>query len=288
MTYCPTPLRLALLLAAALTLSVSARAQVQHFPGSMVQVGSWTLVASAASRTFNRCTIRRLQGDGFALHVSLTPGGVQFLAASAPRWELKPRQTYPTSLTVGSRRFTFSGMAISADTLTIDAAPEFFEALQSAQQIDASANQRHFTMPLEGFETATARLKNCVKEYAGRALPGIPVPPAPPAPSTAPPTSAAAIPVTKGGPPLVMQVTPKPSYPDASRMAGEEGTVRLKVTFHTNGAPQFISVDESSGYPALDKAATDAMKEARIEPYVQGGKPTPFTVIIPIRFQLVQ
>ena len=83
-----------------------------------------------------------------------------------------------------------------------------------------------------------------------------------------------------------VMVTPRPIYPDGSPMAAEERTVRLKVTFRTDGTPQFISVDQSSGRPALDKAATNAAKEVRIEPYLNEGKPSPFTSVIPIRFEL--
>lgn len=277
---------LAMLLVAVMTLAMPERARAQNFPESAVQIGSWTLVATAVSRTFQHCTIRRVQSDGFSLYLGLTPGGVQFFAASAPRWGLQARQTYPTSLTVGARQFTFTGMARTADALNVDAGPDFFAALQSGLQIGVTANQRHFTMTLDDFDAAMARLKSCAREYAGRTLPAASAPPIPPPQSAAPSASSAAIPAPRSEPPLVMRVTPKPAYPDASRMAGEEGTVKLKVTFRTNGAPQFITVEESSGYPALDKAATDAMKEARIEPYVQDGKPTPFIVIIPIRFQL--
>lgn len=272
-----------MLLVAAVALTTPAGAQ--NFPESATQIGSWTLVATAVSRTFQNCTMRRVENDGFAIYLGLSPGGVHFFAASAPRWGLQARQTYPTSLMAGARQFTFTGVARTADALTVDAGPDFFAALQSGQQIGITANQRHFTMVLADFDAAMARLKACTKEYAGRTLQGVSGPPIP-RPQSTPSTSGTSFPEATGGPPVVLKVTPKPVYPESSRMAGEEGTVRLKVTFRTDGAPQFISVEQSSGHPALDKAATDAAKEARIEPYLNDGKPSPFILVIPIRFAL--
>lgn len=286
MTLRPATLGLTLLLGVAMTLPVPERAHAQHFPGSMVQVGSWTLFASAASRTFSRCTIRRVQADGFAIYVGLAPDGMQFLGASAPRWEMKPPQRYPTSLMVDGRQFTATGMATSADALDIDAAPEFFAALQSSRQISVAANQRHFTMHMEGLEAATARLKDCVKEYAGRILPAAatsPAPPLAPAARSIPPPPASA---TRGGTPIIIWVTPRPAYPDASRLAGEEGTVMIKVTFDLAGTPQFIAVDRSSGFPALDQAAIDAAREMRVEPYMRDGTPERAVIVVPMRFTL--
>jgi TonB family protein len=286
MRHRPATLGLALLLGAAMAMPIPQRAHAQHFPGSMVQVGSWTLFASAAARTFSRCTVRRVQADGFAIHVGLTPGGVQLFGASAPRWEMKPRQRYPTSLTVDGRQFTSTGMATSADALDIDAAPEFFAALQSARQISVAANQRHFTMHMEGFEAASARLSDCVKEYAGRVLSAAATQPMPPAPRAAGAPSRPSPFATAGGTPIIIRVTPRPTYPDASRLAGEEGTVMIKVTFDFEGTPQLISVERSSGFPALDQAATDAVREMRIEPYTKDGKPESAVIVVPMRFTL--
>ena len=47
-----------------MALSVPARALPQNFPESAAQVGSWTLVATAASRTFQHCTMRPVHNDG--------------------------------------------------------------------------------------------------------------------------------------------------------------------------------------------------------------------------------
>ena len=115
-----------------MALLVPARALPQNFPESAAQVGSWTLVATAASRTFQHCTMRRVHNDGFAIYLGLTPCGVHFFAASAPRWGLQARPTYPTSLTVGARQFTFTGLARTTDALTVDAGLDFFAVLQSA------------------------------------------------------------------------------------------------------------------------------------------------------------
>ena len=51
-----------------------------------------------------------------------------------------------------------------------------------------------------------------------------------------------------------------PTYPPASRRAGEQGTVRLKVLVDTNGRPSNVAVAQSSGFPRLDEAAVEAVR----------------------------
>lgn len=54
-----------------------------------------------------------------------------------------------------------------------------------------------------------------------------------------------------------------PTYPPASRRAGEQGTVRLKVLVDTNGRPSNVAVAQSSGSARLDQAAMDAVRKWR-------------------------
>lgn len=55
----------------------------------------------------------------------------------------------------------------------------------------------------------------------------------------------------------------RPSYPIGSRMRGEEGVVAVDVQVNSSGHAQDIEVTRSSGHPALDHAAIDAVKKAR-------------------------
>ncbi|MDP1864498.1 MAG: energy transducer TonB [Thiobacillus sp.] len=79
---------------------------------------------------------------------------------------------------------------------------------------------------------------------------------------------------------------PKPPYPSASRRMGEEGEVRLRVQIDTAGQAQQIEVYRSSGFPRLDQAALDTVKQWRFVPARQGDQPIPAWVIVPIQFSL--
>jgi periplasmic protein TonB len=54
-----------------------------------------------------------------------------------------------------------------------------------------------------------------------------------------------------------------PTYPPASRRAGEQGTVRLKVLVDTNGRASNVAVTQTSGFPRLDEAAVEAVRKWR-------------------------
>lgn len=54
-----------------------------------------------------------------------------------------------------------------------------------------------------------------------------------------------------------------PQYPAAARRAGETGTVLLSVVIGPDGVPTEINVERSSGYAALDQAATAAVRQWR-------------------------
>ena len=79
---------------------------------------------------------------------------------------------------------------------------------------------------------------------------------------------------------------PKPSYPLISRRMGEEGEVRLRVHVDTTGQAQQIEVFRSSGFPRLDQAALDTVKQWRFIPARQGDQPVAAWVIVPIQFSL--
>lgn len=79
---------------------------------------------------------------------------------------------------------------------------------------------------------------------------------------------------------------PKPPYPGASRRMGEEGEVRLRVHVDTAGQAQQIEIFRSSGFPRLDQAALDTVKQWRFVPARQGDQPIPAWVIVPIQFSL--
>lgn len=273
---------LALLLAVATTTVTPGRAQAQNFPASVVQIGAWTLVATAVDRKFQACTIRRVQHDGFIINVGLNFDGTQFLAIGSPQWTLVRSRTYPTSLRIGSRTFDVMGMATDARVLMLEPPVDFFVALKSGQQINVTANQHYFPVDLDGIEKAAARLPGCVGEYAGSTLPA----PSPQTPATRQTTPSGKQEGANKPAVIVRVKAATPEYPLEARRAGREGRAVVKVRFGTSGIPELLIVEKSTGSAALDSAAVDAVKVMRIEPYIVDSKPTPVDVLVPIVFLL--
>ncbi len=120
-----------------------------------------------------------------------------------------------------------------------------------------------------------------------------------PAPTAAPAPAQATLPteIAKPIPPPPLPVTqprfnadyldnPKPPYPSASRRMGEEGEVRLRVQVDPAGNAQQIEIYRSSGFPRLDQAALDTVKQWRFIPARQGEQPITAWIIVPIQFSL--
>src|SRR5258708_3219346 len=74
---------------------------------------------------------------------------------------------------------------------------------------------------------------------------------------------------------------PSPIYPARSRRAGEKGTVTVSVLIDATGRPTEVSVQGSSGHPALDESAVSAVRAARFRPYSEGGIPQAVRVLVP-------
>ena len=79
---------------------------------------------------------------------------------------------------------------------------------------------------------------------------------------------------------------PAPIYPARSRRAGEQGTAMVRVLIDSTGRPTQVSIDKSSGFPALDESAVSAVRAARFKPYSEGGLPRAVWVVAPINFKL--
>ncbi|MDP3419721.1 MAG: energy transducer TonB [Thiobacillus sp.] len=114
-------------------------------------------------------------------------------------------------------------------------------------------------------------------------------PVAPPAASTAPAPPQPAPPP----PPLVQPRfdaayldNPRPPYPSVSRRLGEEGEVRLRVQVDPAGLAQQVEIQQGSGYPRLDQAALETVRQWRFVPARQGDQPVAAWVIVPIQVTL--
>jgi protein TonB len=78
----------------------------------------------------------------------------------------------------------------------------------------------------------------------------------------------------------------EPSYPPASRRAGEEGTVRLKVLVDEKGRPKDVAVAMSSGFARLDEAAMQAVRKWRFVAATDGTNAISAWTQVAITFRL--
>lgn len=76
---------------------------------------------------------------------------------------------------------------------------------------------------------------------------------------------------------------PEPSYPPLARRMGQEGTVLLEIHIAGDGAVSRVSVTESSGHKALDRAAVKAVRRWAFAP-----PETEQTITLPVSFVLDQ
>ncbi|MDC7702692.1 energy transducer TonB [Vogesella indigofera] len=99
-------------------------------------------------------------------------------------------------------------------------------------------------------------------------------PPVPPAP-VVPPTHA-------GG----HLDNPRPVYPPLSIELGESGRVGLRVVVTTEGRAIDVSLSSSSGFPRLDRAALQAVRNWRFRPATRGNVPIQYPHSFFIEFDL--
>jgi periplasmic protein TonB len=78
----------------------------------------------------------------------------------------------------------------------------------------------------------------------------------------------------------------EPTYPSASRRAGEEGTVRLKVLVDEKGRPRDVALANSSGFARLDQAAMEAVRKWRFAAATDGTNPISAWTQVAITFRL--
>ena len=79
---------------------------------------------------------------------------------------------------------------------------------------------------------------------------------------------------------------PKPNYPAESRRAGQQGVVLITVQVSAAGNAASVQVSRSSGFPLLDSAALQAVRQWTFEPARAAGIPIASQVEVPVRFDL--
>ncbi|QDR79079.1 energy transducer TonB [Sporomusa termitida] len=80
----------------------------------------------------------------------------------------------------------------------------------------------------------------------------------------------------------------EPPYPESARRNGLEGTVVLRIEIRENGRAGAISIQQSSGYELLDKAAANSVQGWRFVPAKirSTGKAIACSTTLPIVFRL--
>jgi len=88
-------------------------------------------------------------------------------------------------------------------------------------------------------------------------------------------------------PPVAINPQVPIEYPAALEQQGIEGNVvlRLHVDERGNIVKDSTRIEESSGYPALDSAATHAAAALRFAPATRNGSPVPVTFLQPVQFR---
>lgn len=104
------------------------------------------------------------------------------------------------------------------------------------------------------------------------------------------PESANAISATPAGGAVAQELKTssrvEPIYPPASRRAGEEGTVRIKVLVDERGRPSQVQVAQSSGFAKLDEAAVSAVRKWRFQAATDGTRAVQAWTQVAVTFKL--
>ncbi len=71
----------------------------------------------------------------------------------------------------------------------------------------------------------------------------------------------------------------------SAKRRGEKGTVVVRVLIDRNGVAKRVSLLKGTPYDALNKAALNAVREARFKPHTENGVPREALADIPIKFE---
>jgi TonB family protein len=83
-------------------------------------------------------------------------------------------------------------------------------------------------------------------------------------------------------PEVLIRVAPK--YPKQARKQRIEGTVLVKALVSTTGSVAVATIQQS--VPGLDQAALDAIRQWAFRPALDGRRPVPVWVVVPVKFNL--
>ncbi len=75
-------------------------------------------------------------------------------------------------------------------------------------------------------------------------------------------------------------------YPRDALQAHQQGTVVLRVLVGTDGVPQTVEIEQSSGSRSLDNAAREAVRKWTFQSGTRNGIPAPLWARVPVAFSL--
>ncbi|MCA9472683.1 MAG: TonB family protein [Nitrospirales bacterium] len=78
----------------------------------------------------------------------------------------------------------------------------------------------------------------------------------------------------------------RPVYPRLAKEQGWEGTVLVKILVRTDGIPDHVTIQKSSGHQVLDDAAMEAIRQWRFAPAMDGNFPVEKYLQVPLKFGL--
>lgn len=78
----------------------------------------------------------------------------------------------------------------------------------------------------------------------------------------------------------------QPEYPRDALRLREEGTVLLRVEVDAQGNAASVEIEGSSRSRTLDRAAREAVSQWTFRPAIEGGRPVPSTVTVPVDFKV--
>lgn len=81
-------------------------------------------------------------------------------------------------------------------------------------------------------------------------------------------------------------LNPPPPYPAKARAEKQEGRVLLTVLVDVRGRAASVTLKQTSGFPLLDEAAVNGVKNWRFKAARLAGIPVETAVDVPVRFQL--
>jgi protein TonB len=79
---------------------------------------------------------------------------------------------------------------------------------------------------------------------------------------------------------------PAPRYPAIARKMRLQGVAIIRVMVTTEGRPNSVRLEKSSGARMLDEAALEAVQHWSFVPARRGDKAVPAEVDVPVRFRL--